>query len=348
LTVIFSAYVLSLLTALLTVGSLSDYIGRRPVIFAALILNALAMFMFVEAHSAVALTAARIVQGFATGTATTTIGAAILDTNRAHGPLLNSITTFIGLTIGVLGAGALVTFAPDPTQLVYLVLMAASLAEALVLWQMPETVEARSGALASLRPQVSVPRQARATLLRLTPLNIALWALGGFNFSLMPSVVRVATGLTSPMIGGMVVATLSLSGTVAVVLMRRQPADRILTVGTAALAVGVATTLAGVRLQLVPLMLIGMAIAGFGFGSAFSGILRTVLPLAAASERAGLLAAFYVESYLAFSLPAVAVGLVAPVLGLPLSTYIYGSAIVVLALTSFIAMRRATATSSAA
>jgi len=47
LTVIFAAYVLSLLAALLTVGSLSDYIGRRPSILAALSLNVVAMVMFI-------------------------------------------------------------------------------------------------------------------------------------------------------------------------------------------------------------------------------------------------------------------------------------------------------------
>jgi len=48
LTIIFGAYVLSLLAALLTVGSLSDYIGRRPTIFAALALNVAAMLMFIS------------------------------------------------------------------------------------------------------------------------------------------------------------------------------------------------------------------------------------------------------------------------------------------------------------
>ena len=67
LTVIFGAYVLSLLGALLTVGSLSDYIGRRPAILAALSLNVVAMVMFISADSAAALIAARAVQGFATG-----------------------------------------------------------------------------------------------------------------------------------------------------------------------------------------------------------------------------------------------------------------------------------------
>src|SRR5258705_4334184 len=88
LTVIFAAYVLNLLAALLTVGSLSDYIGRRPSILAALSLNVVAMIMFIAADSAAALIAARAVQGFATGLATATH----LDTDRSRGPVLNSIT----------------------------------------------------------------------------------------------------------------------------------------------------------------------------------------------------------------------------------------------------------------
>ena len=43
LTVVFAVYAFSLLAGLLTVGSISDYVGRRPVAFAALILNAAAM-----------------------------------------------------------------------------------------------------------------------------------------------------------------------------------------------------------------------------------------------------------------------------------------------------------------
>jgi hypothetical protein len=49
------------------------------------------------------------VQGFATGLATATLGATILDTDRSRGPVLNSITAFAGLTAGSLGAAVLVT-----------------------------------------------------------------------------------------------------------------------------------------------------------------------------------------------------------------------------------------------
>jgi MFS family permease len=341
LTIIFGAYVLSLLGALLTVGSLSDFIGRRPAILAALALNIAAMIMFIEANSAAALIVARAVQGFATGLATATLGAAILDVDRGRGPVLNSITAFTGLAAGSLASGALVTYAPDPEQLVYAVLLALSAIEAIVLWFMPETVSSKPGAFASLQPHVTVPAKARRSLIEVTPVTIASWALGGFYFSLMPSLVRVATGVTLPIVGGLVVAALTLSGAAAVLALRSTPARRILAGGIPALVSGVAITLAGASSQRVSLMLVGTLVSGIGFGAAFSGSIRTIMPLAEAHERAGLLSAFYVEGYLSFSLPSIATGLVAPLVGLPMAADVYGSVVIVLAIASLIATWRA-------
>jgi MFS family permease len=340
LTVVFGAYVLSLLGALLTVGSLSDFIGRRPAILAALALNVVAMVMFMSADSAAALIAARAVQGFATGLATATLGAAIMDTDRRRGPVLNSVTAFIGLAVGSLGGGALVTYALAPLQLVYAVLLAMSAVEALLLWYMPETVTPKPGALASLQPHVGVPARARRALVQVTPVTIASWALGGFYFSLMPSLVRVATGVTLPVVGGLVVSALTFSGAIAVLSLRNTSARRILSGGIPALVTGVAITLAGVQMQRVSLMLVGTIVAGIGFGAAFSGAMRTVMPQAEAHERAGLLSAFYVEGYLSFSLPAILTGLVAPIAGLPLAADAYGALVIVLALGSLLAMLR--------
>jgi hypothetical protein len=111
--------------------------------------------------------------------------------------------------------------------------------------------------------------------------------------------------------------------------------------GIIVLPVGVAITLAGVHQQVVWLMLLGTVVSGIGFGAAFSGTMRTVLPLAKTDERAGLLAAFYVEGYLAFSLPAVLTGLAVPMVGLTLAAYVYGTAVIVMALASLVAVTQA-------
>jgi MFS family permease len=338
ITVIFAAYVLSLLAALLTVGSLSDFIGRRPAILAALVLNMVSMAMFTTAGSEASLIAARALQGFATGLATASLGAAILDNDRSRGPILNSITAFCGLTAGSLGGAILVTYAPDPRQLVYVVLLALSAVEAFILWFMPETAQVRAGAIASLRPHVNVPAPASRAMARATPVTIATWALGGFYFSLMPALVRVATGVTLPVVGGLVVSALTLSGAIAVLWLRSAPPRRMLRAGTVVLAAGVAVTLAGVREQLVWLMLVGTVISGIGFGATFSGTMRTVLPLAQTDERAELLAAFYVVGYLSFSLPAALTGLTVPVVGLTVAAYLYGAVVILMALASTVAV----------
>jgi len=337
LTLIFSIYAITLLLSLLTVGSLSDYVGRRPVISAGLFLSAVAMVLFIEADSAGWLIAARAVQGIATGALTSTLGATILDSNREKGAMLNSLMPFFGMAAGALGASTLVTFAPAPLQLVYIVMLILFLALAAIVWQMPETASPMSGAWASLKPHIAVPVQARRPLLLISPVNIAAWALGGFYLSLMPSLFRLATGLTSPLLGGSVVAVLTLSGAAAVLLARTWPARRTLLVGTATLIPGVAITLSGVYFQAVPLLLIGTILAGLGMGSSFFGASRNVMPLAELHERAGLLAAFYVESYLAFSLPVILIGIAAPHFGLPVASYLYGGALILLAAMSLLA-----------
>jgi hypothetical protein len=176
-------------------------------------------------------------------------------------------------------------------------------------------------------------------LVRVTPVTIASWALGGFYFSLMPALVRVATGVSLPVVGGLVVSALTLNGAISVLLLRSAAPGRMLNGGIVALAVGVAITLAGVREQLVWLMLAGTVISGIGFGAAFSGTLRTVLPLADTDQRAGLLAAFYVEGYLSFSLPAILAGLAVPMVGLTIAAYVYGTAVIVMAIVSMVAVR---------
>jgi uncharacterized membrane protein (DUF441 family) len=337
ITIVFAVYVASLLAGLLTVGGLSDYVGRRPVILAALLLNAVAMVLFAEARDVGQLILARAVQGLCVGTGTTALGAAILDTNRARGPLLNSVTAFLGMTAGSLGAAALITFAPDPLHRVYEVLLGLTALMIALLWVMPESTPRKAGALASLRPHVSVPRQSRAVLVKLTPANVAAWALGGLYLSLMPTIVATAMGVHSPWIGGVVVSALMLTAAVAVAAFRDWPARRLILTGTSTLSLGVAVSMFGIQQQQVAALLAGTVIAGAGFGTTFSGTLRALLPTAGPDHRAGLLSAFYLQSYLAFSLPAVAAGLSVPLIGLSIAAYLYGAVIILLAVTSMMA-----------
>ncbi|MBT2341786.1 MULTISPECIES: MFS transporter [Pseudomonas] len=330
LTLIFGVYAFSLLAALLTVGSLSDYLGRKPVIFVALLLNMLAMLLFINAESIGWLIGARLIQGFATGMATSVLGAALLDFDRQQGPLITSVAPMLGMACGALGCGLLAEFAPLPLQLTYWLLLGLFLGEAVYLWHLGESVSPQPGAWRSLRPTLHVPVQARRALWLTLPLNLAAWAVGGFYLSLAPSLVRTATGSSSNLIGGALVAVLTLSGALSIYTLRNQAAGTILRWAGALLVIGLVLVLSAAHRGSLPLFFIGTLVTGSGFGAGFLGALRSIVPLALPHERAGLMSAFYVLSYLAFSLPSLLAGNLVRVFGLIPTTDGYGAVLIVL------------------
>ena len=343
LTVVFSTYAFTLLVALLFFGALSDHRGRREVVILAMVLEIASILMFRHAGSVAGLIAARAIQGVATGIATSALSAGMQDIDRERGSLLTSIAPLFGMGAGALGAGALAQFAPAPTRLVFDVLLAILAAQTLAAFWLPETVTKRPGALAAMKPHLAVPKRARATLWQVLPVNTAQWALGGFYASLGPSLARIVTGLHSPLLGGAVVASLVLSGAVAILFVRTRPARAVLAGGTAALVVGLSITLAGVQLHSIAAFFVGSIIAGLGFGAAFNGTLRSLVPLAEAHERAGMMSTFFALSYLAFSVPAIAAGLLAGRIGLQAASIGYGLLLVALGCVALATMARSKA-----
>lgn len=347
ITVIFAVYAFALLAALLIAGSISDHLGRRPVIFGALVLEIIAMALFSIASGPEWLIAARIVQGLATGIAGASLGAALVDIDRAKGQIVNSLAPLSGMAIGAIGTSALIQYGPEPLHLVYALLLAAFAVQAVALWLTRETGGTRPGFFNSLKPTIFIPQQVKKPLSRVTPINIANWTLGGFYLSLVPSLVASTTGSRAPLTGGAVVAALMLSGAIAVFLRRSRSPKANLVFGVASQTLGIATVVAGVHLANVPLLLVGTLLTGAGFGTNFLGSIGTIMPLAKPEERAGLLSAFYIQSYLAFSLPAILAGFLVKSIGYGMTTDIYATAIVLVSLAGLMVMRTTRETAAA-
>jgi MFS family permease len=332
ITLIFAVYSFTMIAGFLTIARLSDYVGRKPVMLLALGLNAVALLLFFVAESAGALIAARAVQGVATGVALATLGAVIVDTAPRWAATLNSATAFVGLALGSLISGVFVTFAPSPTHLVYAALLGVTLAEMIILAWVAETTSRKPGAWSGIRPKLSVPAAAAGPMARLFPLTLSAWALGGFYLSLMPSLVIEATGIRSPLVGAAVVSALMLSGGLSSFATRTLDAGKTVRASAASLAAGIILTVFAIAAGSPMGMFFGTVVAGLGFGASYGASLRVLLPLASSHERAGLLSAYFVESYLAFALAAIAAGLAAPRFGLVTTALIYGSALALSAL----------------
>jgi MFS family permease len=340
LTVIFAVYVFPLLIGLLTVGRLSDYVGRRVVLASALIVEACSMAMFLAADGVGWLLWARIVQGLATGAAISAVAAYILDLQPSNGSrlgqLVNSVAPTFGLGLGAIAAGVLVRYAPYPTRLIFAILLAIFVMLALTTLALPETVTRVPGALAAMRPEIAVPKRARRAFAGAVPIIFASWALGGLVLSVGGSLLGTVFGQTSDAVIGPLIALVPISGAAAAILARDMSPTAMTRLCSVSLVVGTLLLLLAIGRSSISLFIVGAIVSGVGFGCGFPGPLRVLSPLVQPHERAALLSAMFVVVYLAFSVPALVAGVVTTHIGLRDTSFAYGGFVAFVAIATLV------------
>jgi MFS family permease len=341
-TIVFGVYAVAVLASLLTLGKLSDHIGRRPVLLAAITVQTAALLVFTTASGVPELLIARIVQGLATGAALGAIGAGLLDLDRERGTFANSVAPGVGTGSGVLLSALAVRYLPAPTHLIYLALVGVFVLQAAGIVLMRETVSRTPGALASLRPEIRLPRRLRGPVMVATPVLFAVWAMGGLYAALGPALVDSLTGSLDVVLGGLSLFVLTLTAVISIIVLRTAAARTVMLTGILTLIIGAAVTMLALTIKSTPVFFLGTAISGVGFGSGFQGGIRTVVPLAAAHERAGVLSLVYIVSYLGLGLPAVVAGFViVHGAGLTDTAIYYGGAVILLAALALVGLLRA-------
>jgi MFS family permease len=346
LTVAFATYAIGLLAALLVVGSLSDYTGRRPVLIAALAVELLAMLMFVFASGIGWVIAARAVQGIATGAATSAFAASIVEHAPADykrlGTIIGSVAPAGGLGLGALLTGAAVQFTRQASLIVFAALAVIMAAGAVVTALSAETAAPRPGAARSLIPQVVVPRAARREFIAAVPVQLAAWMLAGLFMGLVPTIIEDLFRLHSGLLNGATAFVEPEAAAVAGFFLGRFTPRRTTLIGGVSIIAGTALILGGVAAGILPLLWLGGVIGGVGFGASFSGAVRAITPLAEMPQRAGLFAAVYLVAYLSFGVPAIIAGLLVAPAGLLATVLGYGVAIIVAASAGLAAQLRNT------
>jgi predicted MFS family arabinose efflux permease len=323
LTIVFAVYVAGLLISLLTLGALSDHVGRRPVLVLSLLVLIGSMVIFAAAHGVGALLIARLIQGLGTGAALGAFSAALVD--LAPSPRVAALTTSIapilGLGCGVVASALLVQYGPAPRQFVFEI-TAAALAIFLIaiLAGVPETsprhgFTSRAHLARTLSPRVSVPPEVRAAFIAGMPALIATWALGGLVLSLGSSIIPAQLGVSSIALGGLLLALFFFAAALAAPLASSKVATVKLPVSYLCLGVGLGLQLVGSLSGSAAAYGAGLAIAGVGFSTAFVGVIGSVAHVTPAA-RGQLFAAIYVVAYTAFSIPAVLGGFAATAWGL--------------------------------
>jgi MFS family permease len=316
ITLIFAAYAIGVVTSLFLAGHVSDWAGRRRVLIPAVLVNVLAGILFLVWSQVPGLLIARFVSGVSIGLLTATATAHLAElhltarpgASRVRADLVATAANLGGIGLGPLLAGLLAQYVTGPLRVPYLVFEALMLLGVLALALTPETVD-RPGTRPAYRPQrVSIPPAARPTYFAAAAAGLAEFALFGLFTSLAPSFLAGTLHHRSHALAGLVAFVVFGAAALGQTVLARAGLTRQLSIGFAALTVGLVLVTVAVWSPMLPLFLVGGALAGGGAGVAFKGSVTIVLTIAPAETRGEALAGLFLASYVGLSVPVIALG----------------------------------------
>jgi MFS family permease len=316
----FAIYAFTFLVALLVGGSLSDHLGRKPVILVSLVAALGSIAMFLLAPSIEWVIAARAVNGVAVGVVTAAYTAALVELAKPGsrvGPIVAAASPVGGLGLGaLLGGVAVELWGRHGDEVLFSVVGVLIVAGLVFTFFVPETTTRTPGVLRSLVPQVVVPPTARAFFVRMLPILIAAWATGALFLGLAPTVVHGLLHVDSGLVDGVTGAIHGIFVSVGSVVFGTRAVTRGLRFGATGMVLGLVLVVAGVATGQLALVWIGGVVEALAVGSTNSAIFRGLAPLAPEHQRAGTFAAVYVVAYLVLGGASVIAGQLIEPLGL--------------------------------
>lgn len=313
-------YVIALVPSMLTLGQLSDRVGRKRVLLSALLCLAAAQAFLATEPPLVGLLVARGLQGLATGaffgTCTAFLVEAAPTRERTRVSVLASISVRGGLGLGPGLGGVFAEYVPHPLRTPFLVHLVALAAAIAIIALLPETVHERSRRPLTLK--LGVPAEDRAVFWRvLVPSGMLFSLFDGVCLSLIPVFQVRELGVTNYVVIGASGFLVLVSGAVSQVVFRRLPPTPAIVWGLAIASVAFVGVVIGAPVGSAALVLVSVTITGAACGLVFKGGVDLCTRIAPPTDRGKLISSYYVACYLGgFSVPLLIVGVLADLIGL--------------------------------
>ncbi|MEW2017439.1 MFS transporter [Rhodococcus sp. NPDC076796] len=339
ITLVFAAYAVGVLGALLAFGRWSDSLGRRPMLLAAIVFGLVSAVVFVTADSLTALVIGRVLSGLSAGifvgTATVTLIELVPDAWRDRAPAIATAANIGGLGLGPLVAGLLAEYFPHPLRLTFFVDIALLAVAAVAVFLAPETVRVARGARPHMQ-RLSVPADVRGTFLRASIGGFAGFAVLGLFTAVSPGFIAGVLQIDNHAVTGAVVFVVFAASATAQIVLRRTDPTSAQRWGCVVLTVGLVVLALSLLLTSLPVLLIAALLCGIGQGVTFSNGMAAIAAGLPPERRAEVTSTFFVVLYVAISVPVIGAGAAANAWGLVTAGLVFSALIAVLATVAFV------------
>src|ERR1700738_5029092 len=299
-TAVFAIYPIVVAAVLIGFGDVSDYVGRRTAILWGVGASLIGSLLFALAPDVLWLFAGRALMGIGVGlTAGPSTAAMVEFSGQGAAKRAATITTAaqaVGFAAALLLGGALIQYAPLPTQLNFWVLSAVLAALFAAAWFLPRRTG--SEAHGRWRPKTPfIPKRLRNVFAVATAAVTTAYTHGVLILSLGSQVARDLVGSHNALVNGAALSLFAIASAVVGIGARRLQPRAAMTGGAAASALGMVLLAAAVAHHHLPVFLAATAISGAGYSLLFFGGLQTINSAAPAEHRGGVLSAIYLLAY---------------------------------------------------
>lgn len=310
LTLVYAAYAIGNIAALLAFGHVSDHVGRRPAALSAIATLAIAALVFLFANGVAALYIGRILSGLGIGIASGTGNAWLAELvgkdDKPRAAVIGTSTNFLGLGFAALLSGLLAQYGPWPLHLSFVVYLFILCVVAVLVWFAHETVQDADARL-EVRPNFSLPRDIRAQFVAPAITGFGLMALVGFYAALMPSILSHDLNIRSHAAAGALLFELATVVAVVIVATRTLESRTSMLWSLALIIPAAAAVVAAQASGSLWIMLV-TAIVAVSAGLGYRGSLQVVNQIAPADKRAAVVSSYFVCCFTGNALPVIGVG----------------------------------------
>ncbi|MBV8919236.1 MFS transporter [Bradyrhizobium sp.] len=343
LTLVYGAYVLGNLVALLFLGHLSDRLGRRRTTIPAMAIAILSALVFLFADGVAWLYAGRILSGIsigiATGTGTAWLAELIGRKDKTLATAIATSVNFLGLATSALIAGVLAQYAPWPLRLPFIIYMVALVVVTALIWRTQETIAHPRGLQRiPFRPNVSVPPEIRAEFIAPAVTGFGAMALVGFFAAIGPTVLAQDLHVANHAVAGALFFELAMTVAATILLTQRLPSRMAMLVGLGLMIPSVVLVVSAQVLASMWLLIAATACCAVAAALGYRGSLQVVNQIAPEQKRAAVVSSYFICGFSGNALPVIGVGVISTLAGAVVADAAFAALIIAFALTA-LAMR---------
>lgn len=342
LTIIFSIYAAGVLAALLIVGSWSDQLGRRPMLFAGLSMGAASAVIFLCSDSVAGLLVGRLFSGLSAGIMTGTATVAVIElapVRWKNATLMATAVNMLGLGLGPMLAGFTSQYLPDPLHLVFYVHLVLLLMAAVGVAVIRETVQRPERINLSIQ-KPSVPASVRNVFISASIAGLAGFSVAGLTTSMVPSVMIHVMQERGGLFIGVVTGAFFVASILGQALLQWLPKSAHMTLGCLGLIAGMICLGVSIATVHMPLLVVSGVVAGIGQGMILRSGMGAVTANSPPHHKAAVTSAFFVVLYISISMPVVAVGFSVQAFGLAHVGEFFAGLVALVALLAMVSMKR--------